>query len=126
MASLIASHVPWKPRVFTQYDYASGNKNPNGQVHGTFDTMYPTAHDRFGLIDQFGWQNIQAVRAGVTIEPHNRWTVTAQWLDFWLASATDSLYNSSGGSIVRKRKAGRAPTSARKPTPTPGTRSTAT
>ena len=93
--------VPWKPRVFTQYDYASGNKNPNGQVHGTFDTMYPTAHDRFGLSDQFGWQNIQAVRAGVTIEPHHRWTVTAQWLDFWLASATDSLYNTSGGSIVR-------------------------
>jgi hypothetical protein len=27
--------------------------------------------------------------------------VTGQWLDFWLASATDSLYNTSGGSIVR-------------------------
>jgi len=35
------------------------------------------------------------------VEPHNRWTVTGQWLDFWLASATDSLYNTSGGSIVR-------------------------
>ena len=91
----------WKPRVFTQYDYASGDKNPHDQVHGTFDTMYPTAHDRFGVSDQFGWQNIQAVRAGVTIEPHRRWTVTGQWLDFWLASATDSLYNTSGGSIVR-------------------------
>ncbi len=92
--------VPWKPRVFTQYDYASGDKNVPG-VHGTFDTMYPTAHDRFGISDQFGWQNITAVRAGITVEPHNRWTVTAQWLDFWLASATDSLYNTSGVSIVR-------------------------
>jgi Alginate export len=90
-----------KPRVFTQYDYASGDKNPKDGVHGTFDTMYPTAHDRFGISDQFGWQNIKAIRAGVTIEPHNRWSVTAQWLDFWLASATDSLYNTSGGSIVR-------------------------
>ena len=51
--------------------------------------------------DQFGWQNIQAIRGGITIEPHRRWTVTAQYLDFWLASATDSLYNTSGGSIVR-------------------------
>jgi hypothetical protein len=93
--------VPWKPRVFTQYDYASGDKNPKDPVHGTFDTMYPTAHDRFGISDQFGWQNIKAIRAGATVEPHNRWTVTAQWLDFWLASATDSLYNTSGGSIVR-------------------------
>ncbi len=93
--------VPWKPRVFTQYDYASGDKNSKDGIHGTFDTMYPTAHDRFGISDQFGWENIKAIRAGVTVEPHNRWTVTAQWLDFWLASATDSLYNTSGGSIAR-------------------------
>jgi hypothetical protein len=63
--------------------------------------MYPTAHDRFGVTDQFGWQNIVAGRAGLTLEPHRRWAVTAQYLDFWLASATDSLYNTSGGSIVR-------------------------
>jgi hypothetical protein len=40
-------------------------------------------------------------RGGITIEPHRRWTVTGQYLDFWLASATDALYNSSGGVIVR-------------------------
>lgn len=93
--------LPWKPRAFTQYDYASGDKNPNDSIHGTFDTMYPTAHDRFGISDQFGWQNIRAVRAGGTVEPHRRWTVTAQWLDFWLASPTDALYNSSGVATVR-------------------------
>jgi hypothetical protein len=95
------SKVYWKPRIFAQYDYASGDKNPHDGVHETFDTMYPTAHDRFGISDQFGWQNIKAIRSGITVEPHRRWTVTAQWLDFWLASATDSLYNTSGGSIVR-------------------------
>lgn len=70
------SPLPWKPGVFTQYDYASGDKNPHDGVHATFDTMYPTAHDRFGISDQFGWQNIKAIRAGVTVEPHRRWTVT--------------------------------------------------
>ena len=91
----------WKPRVFWQYDYASGDKNPTDGTHGTFDTMYPTAHDRFGITDQFGWQNIIAERVGLTIEPRHRWTVTGQYLDFWLASATDALYNTSGGVIVR-------------------------
>jgi len=91
----------WKPRVFWQYDYASGDKNPNDGTHGTFDTMYPTAHDRFGITDQFGWQNIITQRVGVTIEPRHRWTVTGQYLDFRLASATDALYNTSGGAIVR-------------------------
>ena len=93
--------VLWHPRAFAQYDWASGDKNPNDGTHGTFDTMYPTAHDRFGVSDQFGWENIVADRAGITAEPHRRWTVTAQYLDFRLASATDALYNTSGGSIVR-------------------------
>ena len=93
--------VYWHPRLFAQYDYASGDKNPTDGRHGTFDTMYPTAHDRFGITDQFGWENIIATRAGFTVEPRRRWTFTAQYLDFWLASATDSLYNTSGGSIVR-------------------------
>ncbi len=91
----------FKPRIFAQYDYASGDRNPTDGIHGTFDTMYPTAHDRFGITDQFGWQNIVAERGGFTLEPHRRWTLTAQYLDFWLASATDALYNTSGGVIVR-------------------------
>jgi hypothetical protein len=93
--------VLWHPRAFAQYDRASGDKNPTDGTHNTFDTMYPTAHDRFGISDQFGWENIVADRAGITAEPHRRWTVTAQYLDFRLASATDALYNTSGGSIVR-------------------------
>ncbi len=91
----------WHARVFAQGDYASGDHHSADGVHNTFDTMYPTAHDRFGISDQFGWQNIVAARGGLTVEPRHRWTVTGQYLDFWLASSTDSLYNTSGGSIVR-------------------------
>ncbi len=96
--------IGWKPRFFTGYDYASGDKNPLDGTHGTFDTMYPTAHDRFGIADLFGWQNIVALRAGATINPHRRWSITGQYLDFWLASATDAAYNSSGGVILRDAK----------------------
>ncbi len=95
------SSLGWKPRLFAGYDYASGDKNPRDGTRNTFDTMYPTAHDRFGITDQFGWQNIVAGRAGVTLEPHHRWSVTGQYLDFWLASATDAVYNTSGGALFR-------------------------
>lgn len=91
----------WKPRVFWQYDYASGDKNSADGQHGTFDSMYPTAHDRFGIIDQFGWQNIVSQRVGLTLEPRHRWTITGQYLDLWLASSVDWLYNTSGGTIIR-------------------------
>jgi hypothetical protein len=98
------NNVASKPRIFTQYDYATGNSNPaqNGR-HTTFDTIYPSAHDRFGITDIFGWQNIEAVRAGATIEPHRRLTFTAQGLDFWAADALDSIYNTSGSAIVTNK-----------------------
>ena len=95
-----------KPRIFAQFDYASGNGNPAVHAtHGTFDTIYPTAHDRFGITDLFGWQNIQAIRAGTTVEPHRRLTFTVQGLDFWAASALDSIYNTSGTAIVTNKTA---------------------
>ncbi len=96
--------VASKPRVFTQYDYASGNSNPATKgSHTTFDTIYPTAHDRLGIADLFGWQNIESVRAGITVEPHRRLTFTVQGLDFWAADALDSIYNTSGGAIVSNK-----------------------
>ncbi len=93
--------IVWKPRLFTGYDFASGDSNPTDGTHGTFDTMYPTAHDRFGIADQFGWQNILAWRGGATIVPHRRWSVTAQYLDLRIASAKDGIYNTSGGLLLR-------------------------
>lgn len=95
------NRLPWQPRAFGTYDYASGDKNPTDGKRGTFDTLSPNAHDRFGMSDLFGWQNIKSLRGGLTIEPVRRWSVTGQYLNFYLASATDALYNSSGGAIAR-------------------------
>ncbi len=98
--------VTAKPRIFTQFDYASGNGNPKQNLtHSTFDTIYPTAHDRFGISDLFGWQNIEAVRLGTTVEPHRRLTFTVQGLDFWAPSAVDAIYNTSGSAIVFNKTA---------------------
>ena len=93
-----------KPRVFTQYDYATGNSNPaHNATHTTFDTIYPTAHDRLGITDLFGWQNIESVRVGATVEPHRRLSLTVQGLDDWAAQALDSIYNTSGSAIVTNK-----------------------
>jgi len=93
-----------KPRVFAQYDYASGNSNPaQNASHTTFDTIYPSAHDRFGITDLFGWQNLETVHAGATVEPHRRLTFTVQGLDDWAAEALDSIYNTSGSAIVNNK-----------------------
>jgi hypothetical protein len=97
------SSFEWHPRIFGQYDYASGDRDPGNGIHGTFDTMYPTAHDRLGVSDLFGWQNIVVARWGITVEPYRRWTISGQYLNFSLAAAADGLYNSSGALFFRRR-----------------------
>jgi hypothetical protein len=102
-ASYAFTSSRFRPRIFTQQDWASGNNTPSNGQHQTFDTIYPSAHDRFGIVDLFGWQNINAVRFGATFEPHRRLSVSAQGLDFWAVSALDSVYNTSGSAIVTNK-----------------------
>jgi Alginate export len=91
------------PRIFGSYDFASGDKNPTDGVHNTFDLMYPNAHDRLGIADQFGWQNIISYRGGVTVRVHRRLFLVGQYLNFSLANAKDGIYNISGGLIARDK-----------------------
>src|SRR5439155_22638240 len=72
-------------------------------VHNTFDLMYPNAHDRFGIADQFGWKNLVSYRAGLTVRLHRRLFVVGQYLDFRLANAKDGIYSVSGGLIARDK-----------------------
>lgn len=99
------SKVRTDPRIFTYYDYASGNPTPGDGTHRTLDTMYPNAHDRFGIVDLFGWQNIRGLREGGTFMPHRHLSVTGQYLDFWVDSTADAVYNISGGAIFHGKVA---------------------
>jgi hypothetical protein len=38
--------------VTAEYNYASGDADPVDGIRGTFDQLYPTAHDKYGLADQ--------------------------------------------------------------------------
>ncbi len=41
-------------RIFSEYNYASGDETPGDGQRGTFDQLYPTPHDKYGLADQVG------------------------------------------------------------------------
>lgn len=85
-----------QPRLFVEYNYASGTKNPNGDTWGTHDQIYPSSHDKMSFADQFGWRNIQDIRAGVDEKIAKKWTLTEMFDDFWLATKNDAVYGSSG------------------------------
>jgi hypothetical protein len=89
-----------QPRVFAEYNYASGTKNPNGNTWGTHDQIYPSSHNKMDFADQFGWRNIRDIRAGVDEKAGKRWTFTEMVDDVWLATKNDAVYASSGAISV--------------------------
>jgi hypothetical protein len=95
-------------RATTEYNYASGDANPTDGLRGTFDQLYPTPHDKYGLADQVGWRNIHHVRAGLDIARIKGWPITANYHTWWLASAHDALYL-AGGAVAAPAIASGAP-----------------
>ena len=92
-------------RLFGEYNYASGDGTPGDGQRGTFDHLYPTPHDKYGLADQVGWKNIHHLRAGVEVKPQSKLALAGGYHSFWLASARDALYN-AGGAVVARIPAG--------------------
>ena len=91
----------FEPRLFGEYNFATGDQNPRDGTHGTFDVLYPTPHGKYGLADQVGWKNIHDVRLGAEIHPGKKFLLAASVHDYWLASARDWLYSSAGAPLFR-------------------------
>ena len=98
-----------KPRVFFEYNYASGTSGNAANRVETFDQLYPSGHDKFGETDQVGWRNIRDVRTGAETKPLRKLSVSGIYHDFWLANAHDGLYSATGA-VVAKSLTGTAGT----------------
>jgi Alginate export len=91
----------FKPRFSLEYNYASGDRNPKDGTRGTFDQLYPTAHDKYGLADQVGWKNIRNARAGVDLKLAKKWGLTGRYDAWWLADPHDALYSAASTIVAR-------------------------
>ena len=89
------------PRLAAEYNYASGDADPADGIRGTFDPLYPTAHDKYGLADQVGWRNIHHVRTGVELTPFKATPIVVNFHEYWLAERRDALYAASGAALAR-------------------------
>lgn len=94
-------NLPWNPRLYFQYNYASGDNNPNDGRTTTFQNLFPTNHKFYGYMDLFSWQNIHNPSATLQVKPHERLTVAADLQFFWLATTNDAWYRANGLSRSR-------------------------
>jgi hypothetical protein len=92
---------PGAVRLIGEYNYASGDDDPADGVRGTFDQLYPTPHDKYGLSDQIGWKNLHHARAGLELTPFKGLPVTTNYHSWWLAEPRDAAYAAGGAPIAR-------------------------
>jgi hypothetical protein len=97
-----------RPRFSAEFSYASGDKRQSSETVGTFDQLYPTNHSKYGIVDMVGWRNIQDLRLGMELNLLFGLKVSFDYHSFWLASAYDHLYSSSGSIVVPTPEEGAA------------------
>src|SRR6187402_3350750 len=95
-----AKTLPLAPEASVEYDYATGSNPSRPNRQSTFDQLYPSDHNAFGLVDLFGWQNIHQVRIGATLIPAKGLSVSFQAEDLHLADARDAVYGAGGAAML--------------------------
>jgi hypothetical protein len=93
-------HWTWAPRIGAEFDYASGASTTDLTKRGTYDQLYPSNHDVFGLVDLFGFQNIRQQRLNLDLTPKRYLTLLLQAGRLDLASSSDAVYSSSGAILI--------------------------
>jgi hypothetical protein len=97
------------PTFWVYYDWASGDPHPGtGNVHRTFNQLFPFGHYYYGGIDLIGRQNIDDLNFEAAIFPTKWITAGIQYHILHLDSPKDSLYNSAGAPILGTTLAGPA------------------
>lgn len=87
-----------RSRLYVELNRASGDRDPQDGAHGAFDPLFPSAHDKFGVADQFTWTNSVHARSGVQHRLRPDLTFGAAYNSFWLANRQDGIY--SGGKLL--------------------------
>lgn len=85
--------VPWKPRFAVEYDYASGDKNPNDGKDQRFDTLYGARRFEYGPTGMYGAFarsniNTPAYRLNFSPLPDVQTSIAHRF--FWLAERKDA------------------------------------
>ncbi len=95
--------APMKPRLFAEYNYATGDGKAGDGKTGTFQNLFPTNHKFYGYMDLFAWQNIHNPAVSLRVSPAATVNVQFDYHAFWLADTADSWYRANGVTGVRPK-----------------------
>lgn len=88
--------LPGAPRLWTGFDYATGDDAPGGSV-GTFDQLFPLGHAYLGIADVVGRQNVVDACLGASLTPCPDVTLQVAGHALRKAQGADGVYGVGGG-----------------------------
>lgn len=91
----------WRPRLGLEYNYGSGDRDPADGESESFQNLYPSNHDKYGMMDEFSWRNLHDARVLLTVKPGKSVEVQLSYHALWLADTADYWYRSNGLSTLR-------------------------
>lgn len=91
----------WKPRLAFQYNYATGDGDPNDRSIQTFQNLYPTNHLFYGYMDTTGWVNMHNPQLNLSFMPTPKLKVILDYHLYWMANTADAWYRVNGTTRVR-------------------------
>ena len=97
--------MKWQPRLAFEFDYGSGDSDPNDNKMKTFDNLYPTNHPFYGYMDLMSLQNINDYRYQFSVKPIKNLKLQADFHVLYLDTPKDSLY-SAARTVTRTAAAG--------------------
>lgn len=90
-----------KIKVNGEFNFASGDDNPNDGKHESFDNLFPTNHGKYGYMDFIGWKNIKNFKLGISAVPFEGHTLAADYHLFYRANTNDNVYQAGGAAILQ-------------------------
>ncbi|MCL4786827.1 MAG: alginate export family protein [Verrucomicrobia bacterium] len=97
----------WKPRVGFEFNYASGDRDPNDGVAGTFDGIFGAMDIPYGWMNVVSWKNLEDYVLNFSVQPAKSLKLGVDYHYFRLAQARDAWYWVNG-KPERRDPSGRA------------------
>ena len=94
-------NCPWNPRLFAEYNFASGDDNATDGDIETFQNLFPSNHKFYGYMDFFSWQNLHNPELSFRVKPTKQTSIQLDGHGFWLANTNDAWYRANGTTRVR-------------------------
>jgi len=92
------------PKIGVEFDWGSGDKDPQDNKRGTFDNLYPTGHKFYGYMDRASLQNLKNFAFHLFLQPSKDTNLEISYHNINLDTSADSLYLASRKPFIQGTK----------------------